>query len=259
MRTDDIIKPQEIREWRSLDTLSDEQLQAMAEAGRELVNIHRLLQKTGANIVGELLKSVDKFFEWDHIPKGDVYDRETHAQYYYHAHAVANRFEGEHGHFHTFVRPKGMPPDMKPAEVPGAKMPEDPNNKLSHLIAVSMDPKGFPFRLFTVNRWVTGEVWYKAADVIRLLDVFEIDHTWPSWPVNRWISAAIPLFRPQIVALVEARDRQVDAWAAERPESNTPHEEIFEDRSLEVASYLDINIDKQVKAVLAEINRRDSA
>ncbi len=256
MRTDDTIKDQEIEDWAPLSELSDDELQAMGEAGEEVVNIHRILAKTGANIVGELLKSVDKFYEWDHIPKGDVYDRETHAQYYYHAHALANRFKGEHGHFHTFLRPKGMPADVKPAEVPGAKMPDDPNNKLSHLVAISMDPKGFAFRLFTVNRWVTGEVWYKAADVIKLLDGFVIDHTWPSWPVNRWVSALIPLFKPQIVALVQARDRQIDAWAAERSETNTPHEEVFEDRDREVTSYLDINVERQVKAVLTEIQRR---
>ena len=69
----------------------------------------------------------------------------------------------------------------------------------------------------------------------------------------------MPLFQPQIIALIEARDRQVDAWAADRPQTTTPYEEVFEDRSLEVASYLDINIDTQVKAVLAEINRRDGA
>ncbi len=257
MRNDDAIKSMLVTDWRPLAELSDDELRVMAEAGQEVMNIHRVLSKTGANIVGELLKSVEKFFEWDHIPKGDVYDRETHAQYYYHAHVVDQRFKGEHGHFHTFMRPKGMPAGVKPAQVPGATMPDDPNNKLSHLVSVSMDPKGFPFRLFTVNRWVTGEVWYKAGDVIKLLDSFVIDHTWPSWPVNRWISAMLPLFRPQIVALVEARDRQVAAWVAEEKGEKHPYEKVFEDRAREVTSYLDINLETQIKAVGDEILRRD--
>src|SRR3546814_10011495 len=91
-----------------------------------------------------------------------------------------------------------MPPGIRPARVPGFVAPEDADDALSHLVAIAMTPGGLPFRLFTVNRWVTGEVWYRADDVIRLLDVFKIDHAQPSWPLNRWISAMIVLFKPQI-------------------------------------------------------------
>ena len=257
MRSDETIKSTLVTDWTPLSELSDGELQVMAEAGQEVVNIHRLLNKTGANVVGELLKTVEKFFEWDHIPKGDVYDRETHAQYYYHAHIQEQRFAGEHGHFHTFLRPKGMPEAVKPAAVPGAEMPDDKNNWLSHLVAISMDPKGYAFRLFTVNRWVTGEVWYKAGDVIGFLDHFLIDHTWPSWPVNRWVSAMIPLFKPQIIALLQARDRQIELWAREEAAQEHPYETVFEDRDREVTSYLDITLDGQVKAISAEILRRN--
>src|SRR3546814_7453899 len=76
----------------------------MAAAGAEAVDVHRVLAKTGDNLVGELLKNNGTFYEWDHYPPGDVYDHETHGQYYYHAHAADQRFDGEHGHFHTFVR-----------------------------------------------------------------------------------------------------------------------------------------------------------
>ena len=40
---------------------------------------------------------------------GDVYDAETHAQFFYHAHPAEQRRSGEHGHFHCFLRPRGMP------------------------------------------------------------------------------------------------------------------------------------------------------
>ena len=62
-----------------------------------------------------------------------------------------------------------------------------------------MDPTGLPIRLFSANRWVTGEAWYRADDVCKLLDLFEIDHAQPSWPVNRWITAVLRLFHPQVV------------------------------------------------------------
>jgi hypothetical protein len=39
--------------------------------------------------------------------------------------------------------------------------------------------------------------------------------------------------------------------------SDTPHETVFEDREREVASYLDIDVNRQVKAIEAEIRRRD--
>ncbi len=216
----------------------------MAAAGQEVVEIHRILHKTNDNIVGELLKHQGSFYEWDHFPKGDVYDHETHGQYYYHAHAASERFEGEHGHFHTFLRPKGMPPGVKPADISEYVAPKEPNDALSHLIAISMTKEGFPFRLFTVNRWVTGEVWYRADDVCALLDHFKIDHARPSWPVNRWISAMVRLFQPQIVELVQARDRTIAAWQAEKP-----GEDVFEDRTIEVTSYLDVSVETQVRGV----------
>jgi len=227
-----------------LEDLPMEQLEDMAEAGAEVMDVHRVLAKTGDNIVGELLKHNGTFYEWDHYPPGDVYDHETHGQFYYHAHASDQRFQGEHGHFHTFVRPRGMPAGIRPAKVPGYVAPEDPNDALSHLVAIAMTPGGLPFRLFTVNRWVTGEVWYRADDVIRMLDVFKIDHAQPSWPVNRWIGAMVRLFKPQIADLLQARDRKVAAWLDLAPDSD-----VFEDRDLEVTSFLDISIDRQVRGV----------
>lgn len=227
-----------------LDSLPTELLEDMAEAGAEVTEIHRILAKTGDNIVGELLKHNGTFYEWDHYPPGDVYDHETHGQYYYHAHAADQRFEGEHGHFHTFVRPKGMPAGIKPAPVPGYVAPEDPDDALSHLVAIAMTPAGLPFRLFTVNRWVTGEVWYSAEDVIRLLDVFKIDHAQPSWPVNRWVSAMVRLYKPQIADLLLARDRKVAAW-----QQRLPDVDVYEDRDLEVTAFLDIALDQQIQGV----------
>ncbi len=244
MRSEATIRDAALDGDYALDSLPTEALEDMAEAGAEVMEVHRVLSKTGDNIVGELLKNNGTFYEWDHYPPGDVYDHETHGQYYYHAHASDQRFEGEHGHFHTFVRPKGMPAGIKPAKVPGYEAPEDPNDALSHLVAIAMTPAGLPFRLFTVNRWVTGEVWYKAEDVIRLLDVFNIDHAQPSWPVNRWVSAMVRLYKPQIADLLLARDRKVEAW-----QQRLPDVDVFEDRDLEVTSFLDISLDEQIQGI----------
>ncbi len=244
MRSEAQIKDSALDHDIALEQLSTEALETMAEAGREVAEVHRILAKTGDNIVGELLKNNGTFYEWDHYPPGDVYDHETHGQFYYHAHAPEQRFEGEHGHFHTFVRPKGMPPGIKPAKIAGYVAPKDPNDALSHLIAISMTPAGLPFRIFTVNRWVTGEIWYSAEDVSVLLDYFKIDHAQPSWPVNRWITGMVQLYKPQIIDLVEARDRKIAQW-----QQLYADRDVFEDRDLEVTSYLDIDLDRQIQAV----------
>jgi len=252
MRTADALQDYQIASAVAFDDLESGELEAMALAGQQVVEVYRVLAKTGDNVVGELLRGTEAFYEWDHYPKGDIYDRETHSQYYYHAHAAEQRFPGEHGHFHTFLRPKGMPSGLAPADIPGRPVPEDPNDELSHLIAVAMTPAGFPFRLFSTNRWVTGETWYRADDVIALLDCFNIDHARPSWPANRWITALVGLFKPQIVELVRARDRAVTAWAERHPDCD-----VFENRELEITSYMEIDVEAQVRAVSrALLNRR---
>ena len=208
--------------------LPRERLDAMARAGDDVYECHRVLANTGDNIVGELLRDVETFYEWNHYPDGDVYDPTSQAQYYYHAHPQELR-GGEHGHFHTFMRPLGMPKGVAPAPVADFAPPEGENDALSHLIGISMDRYGVPIRLFTTNRWVTGETWYVATDVERMLDGFVIDHARPSWPVNRWVSGMVCLFRPQIAALLHARDAVVAAWVEGHPDGN-----VYEDRDLEV-------------------------
>ena len=83
-----------------------------------------------------------------------------------------------------------------------------------------------------------------AGDVIKMLEHFEIDHARPSWPVNRWITAMVRLFRPQIRELLEMRDQTVASWQGARSVKN-----VYEDRDLEVTSFVDIDIDRQIKAV----------
>lgn len=226
-----------------LGDLPRERLEDMAAAGAEIMECYRLLGKTDDNVVGELLRGQGEFYEWDHYPPGDVYDRETHSQYYYHAHPAELR-GGEHGHFHTFLRPKGMPDGVAPAKLADYCAPPGDNDALSHLIGISMDSHGYPIRLFTANRWVTGEIWYAADDVIRMLDCFDMDLAFPSVPVNTWITAMLRLYRPTIEQLVLSRDTAVADWQARHHDVNA-----YEDRALEIPSHADIVVDDQINAV----------
>lgn len=229
------------------DKLPKSRLESMHAAGLEAIDCIRVLAKMGDNIVGELLSGAEGFYEWDHYPDGDVYDHETHAQFYYHAHPQELR-GGEHGHFHTFMRANGIPDTIRPAALPDYEKPAEKNEDLTHLIAVSMDPQGLPICRFSTNRWVTGETWYRADDVCALIDRFDIDHARPSWPVNRWILAMLQLFHPQAVALIRARDARVKESAGAKPDQNA-----FEDRELEITAALDISIDEQMAAIQAAL------
>jgi hypothetical protein len=207
----------------------------MLRAGEELLECYRVLRKGGLNIVGEVLKGQGQFIELEHYPRNDVYDQDSGAQYYYHAH----RGPVEHGHFHTFLRASGMPAGSEPLDYPLRSVPWPQGEEaLSHLIAISMDAWGHPVGLFAVNRWVTAEAWYPAGQVIEMLERFVIDHAYPSWPTNRWITAMFVLFRPEIEALVRHRDAVIEAWQAAHP-----GEDVLEDRALEITGSLPISVE----------------
>lgn len=233
----------------ALASLSRGDLLAMLEAGEEILECYRVLRKAELNVVGEALRGQGTFVEFDHYPKDDVYDSETHSQYYYHAHR-----EAEHGHFHTFLRAGGMPQEAAPTANNGSEPWPAGEDAIGHLIAISMDEYGYPIGLFATNRWVTGETWYPAETVIRILGRFRMDHAFPSWPVNRWISAMLRLFRPEIEALLRHRDAIIAAWKACHPDID-----VFEDRNLEITGQIAVSVEAQINRVRSALGQAGSA
>ncbi len=198
---------------------------------------YRVLKKANSNIVREILRQSSKFYQWQHYPEGDVYDPETYCQYYYHAHdpESSERFK-EHGHFHLFIRQTGIPKHIHPTTIAEKwLLPDSKDDDLCHLIAISMDSQGYPLRLFTVNRWVTGETWYSADAIIPLLDLFAIDHAWPSWPTNIWLTQMVKRYKGDIITLLKQRDKTFTQWQLEHPDQNP-----YEARKLEVLSLMDL-------------------
>ncbi len=232
-----------------LAALPKRRLLAMLMAGAEALECRRVLARGGLNLVGEVLRGQGEFVEYEHYPKDDVYDGESRAQYYYHAHRGN---QSEHGHFHTFVRQTGSSWNCLSDAEDGSERAAD-GAAVTHLIAISMDAYGWPIGLFATNHWVCGGAWLPAAEVIKLLPRFRIDHASPSWPVNRWIGAMMVLFQPHIEALLTHRDAVIDAWARAHPERV-----VFEDRELEVTGYLPISVEETVQnlRVLAGKARR---
>jgi hypothetical protein len=239
--------PKPDQSW--IDDYPLETLERMLEAGREVLEWRRILNKSNDNIVGVVLKHEGAFYILDHYPKGDVYDSETHAQWYYHAHDKKER-PGEHGHFHTFLRGTGMDDGVEPVQLPDFQPKDSPHDLISHLVAVSMDSSGWPVGLFTTNRWVTGETWYAAHDVCSMLEGFDMKMDKPTWAVNRWLTNMLRLFQPQIIDLLMQRDECILDWKLKHQDRN-----VYEDRELEVTSQIPISVEDQVALLEARIKQ----
>ena len=229
---------------------TDSELERLAQAAAEVVNCIRVLEKSGSNLVTEVLDERE-FVEFEHYPENDVYDPETHAQYYFHAHPQTRREWNDYGHFHTFLRPKGLVREIRLA-LPGTVPTTEVNDPACHLVAISMNPQGRPVRLFTTNCWVTAETGCAAPLLIGMLDQFVVDLAKPSWPLNRWISAMIRLYREEIVKLIHERDATIAEWQITHPERD-----VFEDRALEVTSAMTIDLDARLALIRSRLGLTD--
>jgi hypothetical protein len=223
---------------------------------------------------------------WRRYPDGEAYDPVSHAQYFFHHHELAappptamsgddKPREGlvEAGHFHLFLRAEGMPRGVAPLYFPeqvvanaptppqAAPMRRGGGDRVAHLVAVAVDAAGEPVRLFTTNRWVTGETWYRAADVARMLERFAPAATGASPLLDRWLGALLRLFRADIHRLLERRDEAVAKWRWQWPRRGNP----LEDQRLEVTSHCTIDLDARLRdgtgpgARLSAISRRPPA
>lgn len=230
-----------------LSDLPSDEKEAMLDSLMMMNEAQRVLSNTKHSIVTEILRFTDRFEFWKHVPPKDVLDGNTASQFYYHAHPESNdksatqRHDGEHGHFHTFLRKSGMLENEKPyAALDYDAAQDDPKKHTCHIIGIAMDKAGNIIGLFTTNRWVTGEVWYKAEDVIAMAERFEVDHAQPSWPVNLWVSNCMKAFLPVTRELLIQRDATIAEWC--KRHSTGDDYNVFEDRRLEVLSYCPINL-----------------
>jgi hypothetical protein len=222
-----------------LSQCSEEELKKMLAAGEEIEEWNAMLKKTGLSIVQKVLKGQGVFATMEHYPLDDTFDEGTYSQYYYHAHRG-----GEHGHFHLFLRQGGMAKGTLPILYDVRNEELDDIQTFAHLIAISMDDEGYPLGLFTVNRWVTGEDWYAADDLKKMVDRFSVNHAHPSYVVNRWLKAMLILFRPQIDDLIDARDQILMQY-----QRGIPLKAVLEDQELDVISEEKISIATQIKVI----------
>jgi hypothetical protein len=233
-------------------------------AALDLVKVDTALRREGGSLFTALGGGTPEFRPGEHFPPGEVWDAETHAQYFYHAHPEGQRAGGEHGHFHLFLGQRGMPAGMTPLVLPEMGLPPpvqrtelgDPGTHRSprdrgvfcHLIGLSIDAHGRPIALFTTNRWVTGETWYRAEDVVHLIDRFDFAVATATL-LDRWLAAVLRVLKPAIVDLVLARDVAIMDWRRRR--SRQHH--VFDDRRLEIVSQAPVNFAAELETLLADM------
>lgn len=204
-------------------------LQAMAKAALAVTDPMKRWAADGESVLHQLLGHQPPE-AWKHFPEQDARDTRRGYRWYYHSHDTSER-DGEHGHFHLFSE--------HPSGVRGGVT-------LTHLIAIGIDPLGLPTRVFTVNRWVTDEVWRDADQVVRLLTRFRVAGAsgTAKADVGEWLAALVQIFEPQIRRTVLERDRSMRERASG---GNRPN--LRDDRRIEVISTCRVSLVHQIEAI----------
>jgi hypothetical protein len=178
----------------------------------ELLNLLEELDRKGTSVI-DLVRGGQPLVPWRLYPNDDgIFDRRTHCQFYYHTHGS----DHEAGHFHTVH----LFPDHT-----------------AHLVAISMAPDGWPQALFTLNLWAIGDAYETSAKLRRYVRAFRLaEHAGPR-PLVRFINLVFQTFGPQIEQL---QDEKIDRLVRYRVAH--PGHDVFEDRSLEILSRIEIDV-----------------
>lgn len=158
-----------------------------------------------------------------HYPPGDLVDPGSGTHCYYHSH----RGDGEHGHLHLFRRAR-------------------PQGTLTHLIAISLDGRGLPLALFSVNRWVSDDRWLPAAGILRLLEGISLSGAACDPHLASWLVHFLEFYRPTLEAVLLRRDRRLSQRASSRAEA-------LEARDLEIPSHCPIDWAADLASIEAEL------
>ena len=182
----------------------------------KIIRIVKALHGENSSIVTKVMDGKEYVFDpYTHYPyDGGIVDENTDCRVFFHAHR-----ENEYGHFHTFI--------------------EDEEGDLIHLILISMNEKGEPVELATVNRWVTGDKYLKADKLRTLFDKFKMDRNlFPEERLIDFVEYVFKAYKKDIYRLFEERDKWIYDYSLKY------YREPFEDREHEILSSMDVNIYK---------------
>ena len=216
---------------------------ASAISARRLQDVHASLALSGSTILDLLSQQFEPEI---YYPLNGFTDVRSHAHFFYHAHEQGGAVPAG-GHFHTFIGRAAMPSEFRPvlfpeiALAPLARGETEPvaagprfPGVYSHLVGIDIGPQGVPERLFTTNRWVTGETWFAGHQVAQMLPLFQFPSYvgGPEVEVAHWLSHVMRVLTPMARALLEERDVKLAEWRRRR----TRKIHVLDDRRVEVLS-----------------------
>ena len=207
-------------------------------AGQRLRDTYLKLAERGEHLLGRLLGGQAPV-QWQHYPEADAVDVEHGYLWFYHSHSPEDRSAaGEHGHFHLFARRKLWSRSLR-------SRPEKEFSGLSsglaapidsrHLIGISVDAKGLPIRLFTVNSWVTGDLMLGTENTLRLLLQMTLNTGYAE--PDAVLECVIALCREEIHQLLIERDAVL--FGSESPG-------VLQNEGVEVLSEIEIDLDRKL-------------
>lgn len=225
------------RHWRSLSDAHLARLQRDAED-----SVAGFSAATAAS--GSLLQSWIQGREvlaFEHYPPDELTDPRSGSQFYYHSHRDGG---GEHGHLHLFWHATASG-RRRYLRSQGARWTR---TAPSHLFAISLDARGLPVGLFTVNQWVTGGHWFDAATTLAQVERFAMGEVDGHADSCRWLTGFVRLYRPLVADLLARRD----ALLARRSDQA----KALQDRRLETLSSAPIDWGADLDGLQAEAVRR---
>ena len=186
---------------------------------QKVVDIINTLNKEDSSLVLKAMDGKDYVFDpYFHYPvQGGIVDEESRSRVFFHCHR-----ENEYGHFHTFI--------------------EDDDGELVHLVLISMDERGTPLSISTVNTWVTGDKYVKAEKLKELLDKFTIDpNLFKDERLLEFINDILLAYKNEIHKLFVEREEWVRNYAF------TYTREPFDDHEHEILSTIEIDVFEDLK------------
>lgn len=232
--------PHLVRHWR---TLTDAQLHVAFDTARASVAAFARATEDSGSLIQSWVRGQD-VVAMDHYPPDDLVDLASGSQFYYHCH----RSDGaEHGHLHLFWHATR---DGRRRRAPtGAR--RWVRTEPTHLFSISLDARGLPRALFTVNRWVTDGHWFDAATLLGLVNRFAMRPIEGHEHSCEWITSFVRMYRPVVEELLLQRDRRL---AHRRNPASA-----LADRRLELLSHVEIDWAADLDALAAEWCGREEA
>ena len=225
------------RHWA---TASDTEIAAsLRSAHASLTAFSRVTTRSGSLLQSWVKKTA--VVEYDHYPPNDVVDVRSGSQFFYHCHRSA---EAEHGHVHLFWHAMASGKRRYFPE----KTPKWGTTAPSHLLAISLDDRGLPVALFTVNLWVTDGYWFDAETTLGMVDRFRLDGVTGHAGSCAWITHFVRMYRPVIAELMHRRDQRLARYK--------DFDRALQNRRLEVTSLINVDWASDLDALEVESSRR---